>query len=314
LHLVGKSSRGKTTALQIAASVWGSGKVPAGYARPWRATGNALEGMASSANDTLLALDEIGEMASGELGTALYSLGNGSGKTRMRADASLREAKTWRVLTFSTGELQTSAKVAESGRKVRAGQEVRMLNILIDRPEGLFDHAGATGNAGELAQSFKRAAGEHYGHAGPEFVRRIQAEGLEKIAKVARQIVESFCTAYVPVGADGQIRRAAQRLGLIGAAGEISARLNLISWPEGRALEAATWALETWIAARGGAAPLEDRQALEQIRAILESDGESRFDAIGDSGVAIKGKRVNNRLGWRVGEGQERLWLVPPEI
>jgi hypothetical protein len=39
----GMSSKGKTTLLQMAASVWGKGTTP-GYVRAWRATANGLEG------------------------------------------------------------------------------------------------------------------------------------------------------------------------------------------------------------------------------------------------------------------------------
>src|SRR5262249_34394901 len=41
VNLFGQSSRGKTTCLQAAASVWGRGAAP-GYLRAWRATGNGL--------------------------------------------------------------------------------------------------------------------------------------------------------------------------------------------------------------------------------------------------------------------------------
>ena len=61
-HLHGKSSSGKTTALRVAASVWGgeAGTGALGYVRQWRATGNGVEGLAQAHSDTLLAMDEIG--------------------------------------------------------------------------------------------------------------------------------------------------------------------------------------------------------------------------------------------------------------
>ena len=48
LHFRGSSSIGKTTLLHVAGSVWGGGGL-AGYVRRWRATDNALEGVAQSA-------------------------------------------------------------------------------------------------------------------------------------------------------------------------------------------------------------------------------------------------------------------------
>ncbi|WP_051134236.1 DUF927 domain-containing protein [Methylocystis sp. ATCC 49242] len=58
LNFFGPSSKGKTTILQAAASVWGKGDAP-GYVRAWRATANGLEGAAASATDTCLVLDEL---------------------------------------------------------------------------------------------------------------------------------------------------------------------------------------------------------------------------------------------------------------
>ena len=55
----------------------------------------------------------------------------------MARDTSLRETKTWRVVTLSTGEVPMEAKLSEWGRKPRAGEQVRMLNILADRGKGL---------------------------------------------------------------------------------------------------------------------------------------------------------------------------------
>ena len=54
VHLKGNSSTGKTTALGVAASVWGKGSAKNGYVIPWRATANGLEGVAALHSDTVL--------------------------------------------------------------------------------------------------------------------------------------------------------------------------------------------------------------------------------------------------------------------
>lgn len=76
-HLYGVTTGGKTTAAQVAASVWGCGADPqegpeVTSIRKWYATGNALEGVAEVHNDTLLTLDEIGEVDPAELGRIIY--------------------------------------------------------------------------------------------------------------------------------------------------------------------------------------------------------------------------------------------------
>ncbi len=309
INFFGQSSKGKTTLLQLAASVWGRGASP-GYVRPWRATSNGLEGLAAGANDTALILDELGELGAREAGPAFYSLSNGTGKARMRADTASREQKGWRVLVISSGEIPIAVKLGEDrGSKARAGQLVRMLDIPADRGSGhgAFDNAGAEDDAGKLAKAFKGAAISAYGTAGPEFVRRLIAEGIE--GEDVRQLVSEFIAANVKRGSDGQIERAAQRIGLIAVAGELAVALDIVPWREGEARAAAAWALARWVEGRGGTEAAEVQQAIEQVRSLIEQHGSSRFDDPDSTEV----RPVSNRLGWRRGAGAAREWWIPSE-
>ena len=160
LNLFGQSSRGKTTCLQAAASVWGRGETDGGYVQTWRATANGLEGTAAQSTDTVMMLDELG-MADAASGTSVYGLANGQGKQRASRDGSARKPKSCRVLYLSSGELTVDAKLAETpGRKARAGQLVRLLDVPADRGVGfgVFDDPGPDGDAAALAKSIKLAA------------------------------------------------------------------------------------------------------------------------------------------------------------
>ena len=221
LNLFGQSSRGKTTCLQAAASVWGRGGTP-GFVRAWRATSNGLEGAAAQSSDTVMMLDELGMVDAREAAQAFYGLANGAGKQRAGRDGSPREPKSWRVLFLSSGELPVEAKLSEApGRKARAGQLVRLLDVPADRGAGfgVFDNGGPDDDAGALAKSIKLAAIKAYGTAGPEFVRRLIADGVT--GEDVRGLISQFVTATIPADADGQVERAAQRFGLIFAAGEL---------------------------------------------------------------------------------------------
>ncbi|VTM37711.1 DNA primase [Klebsiella quasipneumoniae] len=77
-HLKGESTDGKTTTMKVAASVCGGPD----YWKTWRATGNALEGIALRRNDAVLMLDEISEVDGREASRIAYMLGNGQGKAR----------------------------------------------------------------------------------------------------------------------------------------------------------------------------------------------------------------------------------------
>ena len=306
VHFVGPSSIGKTTLLLLGASVWG----PPRLVRAWRATANGLEGAAAGATDTALILDELGQAETRELAAALYMLANGSGKARAHRDGSLRDPKSWRVLTLSSGEVPIEAKLAEDhGRKTRAGQLVRMLNIPGDRGRGfgVFDGPGQEDGAATLSQACKLAAASAYGIAGPEFVRRLIMEHVN--GDDIRAMVAEFLATHVRSGADGQVIRAAERLGLVAAAGELAIEFGLTGWDEGEARDAAAWALNQWIENRGGAEAAEVRQAVETVRRFIEAHGEARFDNLDDPVT----RPVQNRAGWRKGQGEERRWLIPSE-
>ena len=310
LNLFGQSSRGKTTCLQAAASVWGRGATP-GYVRAWRATANGLEGAAAQSTDTLMVLDELGMVDARDAAQAFYGLANGAGKQRAGRDGSLREPKSWRVLFLSSGELPAEVKLSETpGRKSRAGQLVRLLDIPADRGAGfgVFDNGGSDGDAAALAKAIKLAATSAYGTAGPEFVRRLIDDGVT--SDDVRVLISNFVAATIPAAADGQVERAAQRFGLIFAAGELATMFELVPWSAAAARDAAAWALARWIELRGGNEPAEARQAIETVRLFIEQHGDARFVPVDDADA----RPVANRAGYRKGSGREREWWLLPEV
>ncbi len=195
IHIYGGSSIGKTTLLRLAASVWGRGSSKGGYMRGWSTTRNGLEAAAASACDTVLILDELSALEAHEAGPAIYALANGMGKSRMARDTSLRETKQWRLMVLSSGEVAMATKVAEDKRsRLRAGQAVRMLDILADRGKGfgVFSSAGFFAHAGEFADACKAEAEANYGTPGPEFLRRLFHFGLKKAEKWLGERVAAF--------------------------------------------------------------------------------------------------------------------------
>jgi hypothetical protein len=197
-----------------------------------------------------------------------------------------------------------------SGRKARAGQLVRLLDVPAERGKGfgVFDNGGPDGDAATLAKAINRAATTAYGAAGPAFVRKLISDSVT--GDDVRGLVDQFVRATIPADADGQVERAAQRFGLISAAGELAARFGIVAWPAGAARDAAAWALERWIELRGGTEPTEARQAIECVRLFIEQHGDARFASVDDADV----RPVSNRAGYRKGGGAEREWWVLPEV
>lgn len=213
------------------------------------------------------------------------------------------------MIFISSGENPFEAKLTEGKGKARAGQLLRLLDIPADRGLGfgVFDNGGSERDAGALARAIKVNASAAYGTAGPEFVRCILKEKVT--GEDVRVMVSDFVKAQCPVGADGQVERVADRLGLLAVAGELATAFELTGWRDGEAREGAAWAIKAWLANRGGAEPAEVRQAIEQVRLYIEQHGDSRFDPLDNPDA----KPSPNRAGWRSGEGEEREWLIPPE-
>jgi putative DNA primase/helicase len=321
LHFRGPSSIGKSTARIAAASVWGQ---PERYVRQWRATANGLEGVAVQHSETLLCLDELGQLDPREAGGVAYLLANGSGKARAGRSGAARAPATWRTFFLSSGEIGLAELAARDGRgaaRPGAGQEVRIIDIEADAGKGLglFDTIGKASGAELLARKIKEAAGNAFGIAGPTFVAAIIAKGIEPTRNEIRKGIDAFASLHLPENATGQAWRAASRFGLIATAGEMASKLGVLPWPEGEASRAVAVLLHQWLAGRGGAGASEDVAAVSQVRAFLELHGSSRFEVIRqvDEGKEVlgDGRAVVNRAGfYRVNpDGGQRVFYIMRE-
>ncbi|MFY9460660.1 MAG: DUF927 domain-containing protein, partial [Aquabacterium commune] len=150
-HLRGTSSMGKTTALKVAASVWGRPS----YMQRWRTTDNALEATAVQHCDALLILDEFGQLDPRVAGECAYMLANDQEKGRATRGGLTRKRRTWRLLFLSSGEISLADHMAEAGRRTQAGMEVRMVDVPLDAGAGMGGIEDTHGHEGaaELADA-----------------------------------------------------------------------------------------------------------------------------------------------------------------
>jgi len=280
-HLRGGSSSGKSTALAVAASVYG----PPAFARTWRATDNALEAVASLYSDLLLPLDEIGQLDPRNAGAAAYLLANGQGKSRSHRDGSARAAARFRLLFLSAGEIGLGDLVTASGGKSRAGHEVRVVDVPaeVEGGAGIFEAMPEGCAPGDFADRLKRAAVAHHGHALGRWL-----EALTEAPQAARDALrgwrDSLADSLCGTTAVGQVRRVAQRFAVVAAAGEAEA--------------AARACFAAWLRARGTAGAAEPAAMVAQVRLFLAQHGESRFSPWRDSDESHKPRTIN-RAGFR---------------
>lgn len=297
-HIVGDSSTGKSSAIQAATSVWGHGEQ---FKRTWRATGNGLEGIAAQRNDTLLALDEIGEADPREIGAVVYAMANGTGKARASRNGGARPTKRWRVILFSSGELGLSAHMAEAGKRSRAGQEVRLLDIPARRTYGAWDDLHGMAGGREFSDAIQRASVTNYGHTGPAFIRKLLECGeVDDLPAV----LAALCAKY-PEGS-GQESRAAERFALLGLAGELAIEWGLLPVPAGAAHDAMLVLFDAWRKGRGQGQS-EDATICANLCDFITRHGDALFSELG---VAVA---VRDRAGWWKDEDDRRVWLLTSE-
>jgi uncharacterized protein (DUF927 family) len=308
-HLRGTTSSGKSTALALAASVWGS---PATFPRLWRTTTNGLEGLATMHNDVLLILDELSQCDPKDAGDAAYLLANGQGKTRASRAGMARAAARWRLLFLSAGEESLSAMMTRAGKRANAGQEIRLADIEANAGAGLgvFEVLHGQPSGAALSLAMKDAAQQQHGAVGVEWLRSVVRDRL-KLVDDLQPLVREFVDAHTEPGASGQVIRVARRFGLVAAAGELATDYGLTGWRGGEAFDAVGQCFTSWLAGFGGAGNREDRALLSQVRAFFEVHGASRFESM----EATVEQRVINRAGfWRDGEDTGRQFLVLPEV
>lgn len=273
-NLIGDSSEGKTTALYAACSVDG------GHERKttWRTTDNALEGIAALHNDSLLVIDEQGQVDPRKLGEIAYMLANGEGKGRATKAGTPRPKRTWRLLFLSSGEVSLAQHMAEAGRVVRAGQEVRLADLRANAEagHGLFEVLHGHGSGKALSEAIQRSTRTHYGTAGRAFLATLAAQREHTLGEVAR-LRRDFTAEHVAAWVNGQVHRVAGRFALVAAAGELATAMGITGWVSGEATRAAVRCYEDWIAYRGGTGAREAGAALAQVRAFFEAHGEARF-------------------------------------
>lgn len=297
-HIVGDSSTGKSSAIQAAASVWGNGEQ---FKRSWRATGNGLEGIAEQRNDSLLALDEIGEADPAEIGAVVYAIANGVGRQRADRTGAARATRRWRVIVFSSGELGLSAHMAEGGKISRAGQEIRLLDIPAQRMFGAWDNLHGLAGGREFSDALQKASVTHYGQAGPLFIRRLLESGeVDGLPGMSAELVAQY-----PHNS-GQEGRAAERFALLGLAGELAIKWGILPVPSGTAQGAMLELFESWRIGRGLGLS-EDGTILRSLSDFLSRHGDALFSGLGSHAV------VRDRVGWWRDDGGTRIWLFTAE-
>ncbi|WP_207132129.1 DUF927 domain-containing protein [Halorhodospira neutriphila] len=276
-HLYGTTTGGKTTCLQVAASVFGCGADPAqnpdtAFIRRWNATANAVEGLAAAHNDSPLCLDEIGTCSARDFGGLVYNIAGGQGRAAMSQNRQLKAPRSWRTLLLSTGELSVADKIAEGGKEAKGGQLVRIADLALD-PILADTH-------GELPEDFgyalKRACGRYYGTAGPALVEYLvgQSDDVYDLRNTVSTLLDRAAHRLTPGNLPAEQRRVLRRFGLVLVAGWLARRAGVLPFGDEEVEQAVRAVVNQWLAS--AETQSEAERGVEAIRAFILRHG-ARF-------------------------------------
>ncbi|GEM_PF-5097479 len=182
MHYFGRSSSGKTTAGKLGVSVWGAPE-NGEMVKTWRATDNAIEGIARDSSGACLLLDEL-KMCGSErvVREAIMMLASEKGKSRLTADIQRREPMTWKETVISTGE---NSLIQWLRSKSQGGEEVRALNCRVEQ--------GDAGASYDHARGLEDAVCGAYGHAGRAFVKHLREADWDGLKDQWKRIHQRLC-------------------------------------------------------------------------------------------------------------------------
>lgn len=302
LNLSGGTTKGKTTALQIATSVWGNGADPAAapelsYAKRWNNTANGLEGLAGEHTDGLMALDELGTCAVKEFDYVVYNLLGGLGKGAMTADRQLKKQRRWRLIVLSTGEITVQEKLEQSGKKAKGGQLVRFPDV----PFQLSSKITAA-----HIDTLKRDCSRYYGTAGTKYIEYLASSYVDfnAFSKDIRDKLD-IATDVLKQAAGKNLTieqvRCAKRFALVLIGGGLARTAGILRCESQRIQDAVVTTFQAYLKDSPGIN--DGERGILAVRDFILCHQAGRLIKIGGDNKIID-KTVNNLAGYIVLDGE----------
>lgn len=268
IHLVGETSKGKTTVLQIATSTIGNASDPSASAentaiRTWNTTANGLEGICAAYNNLPLPLDEAGKCNAHDFGKVVYDICGGQGKSALSSDRSLKKIRVWSTHIISTGEVSSRSKIEEKGQ-AKAGQLIRLIDIEVPNV-GLFINTGSI-SGGQFARKLKKDCGKYYGTAMPAFIQSLLARYptpevlTDALMSLQNQYYQVLINKYRPTD---EKARVALRFAITRVAGELAVNIGVLPYTSQQIDDAVDYVFDLWL--KGTEEVSENVRAIKKI-------------------------------------------------
>ncbi|MEO9944044.1 DUF927 domain-containing protein [Paraglaciecola sp.] len=281
-HFYGDSSLGKSTLLNVACSVYGD---PNEYRKTWRTTDNALEGIAATHSDMLLALDELNQVDPRIIDNVVYMLGNGKGKNRSGSDYKGQSSLSWQLAFISNGEKTLEQYLSDTGKSVTGGMEMRFLAVYASPHDdettrkklGIFNDSKGFAGGADLSDQLRKAVNQYHGAPFQEFIKLLVGGNQKDFKDFLYGGIEDFKQKTLGNSANGQVGRAAEKFAVVALAGELATHFGITGWPAGECINAAEKQFKAWLTRRGGTGNIEEMQILKHVASQIELFGEKYF-------------------------------------
>lgn len=196
VDMASKTSTGKTTALRVAGSVWGTDKL----INEWNTTPIDLERKASILNSFPSLYDDSRKAKSYLLSDVVYQFSGGKSKGRGNVQ-SVDVVKTWNNILLSTGE----TSIVEYGNE-KAGVSARVVTLQ-DNPF----------NDGVNIRALYEGIESNYGHLGLAFIKQYSKQKTSYKASF-----KTYEDIYIDKAGDNEVmQRVARYFAVLMVAGEI---------------------------------------------------------------------------------------------
>lgn len=179
INLANTSSRGKTTAAMLAASVYSNPQLNRGTAISYNATENSLQEFIARCNGLTVVLDEAAVSNTQNLQKLLYSIALGRSKMRLNGDSTQKEVKEFSSVIFSTAEFNFIEDESPDGIKTR-----------------VFEITDFLTTSAENSDNIKKTVIKNYAVAGNVFIEHLIEKGQEKIKSDYEQIKQELFKEY----------------------------------------------------------------------------------------------------------------------
>ena len=161
-NLANRSSKGKTTAAMLAASVFSNPVLNRGTVITFNATENAIVQFISGCGGHTVVLDEVALSHSKEFNRLMYSICNGRSKMRLNGDSTQQRVTEFNGIVLSTAEFGLIKEDTPNGIKAR-----------------VFEIKDELTTSAENSDNIKACIYQNFAVAGEHFVRHLIQKGDE---------------------------------------------------------------------------------------------------------------------------------------